>query len=186
MIPIRFDPDHAALIGCAHLAPSWIFEAHDSIIGVDIGGTNIRCGIVQTRQKKASDLSKAKVWKSDLWRHAEDEPTREGAVKKLASMLKKLIGEAESEGLGLGKQQIQSAGEPDGGDSRNWRTRYRRADAQRRRRAGLKRNPLHAGLQALGYSHHRHRAWECALYDAQREAEEERMTPRRHYPYLSE
>jgi hypothetical protein len=101
MIPIRFDPDHAALIGCAHLAPSWIFEAHDSIIGVDIGGTNIRCGIVQTRQKKASDLSKAKVWKSDLWRHAEDEPTREGAVKKLASMLKKLIGEAESEGLGL-------------------------------------------------------------------------------------
>ena len=34
--------------------------------------------------------------KSLLWRHADDEPTREGAVKRLARMLKELIGEAES------------------------------------------------------------------------------------------
>lgn len=101
MIPIRFHPDDAALIGCAHLAPSWIFEAHDTIVAVDIGGTNIRCGVVETRQKKASDLSKAQVWKSELWRHADDEPTREGAVKKLAGMLKSLIKEAEAEGLKL-------------------------------------------------------------------------------------
>src|SRR4051812_28353542 len=33
MVPIRFDPDDAGLIGCLHLAPSWIFEAHDSILG---------------------------------------------------------------------------------------------------------------------------------------------------------
>ncbi len=101
MIPIRFHPDEAGLIGCAHLAPSWIFEAHDSIVAVDIGGTNIRCGVVETRQKKAADLSKAQVWKSELWRHADDEPTREGAVKKLASMLKDLIKQAEAEGLKL-------------------------------------------------------------------------------------
>jgi hexokinase len=25
-----------------HLAPSWIFESHESILAVDIGGTNIR------------------------------------------------------------------------------------------------------------------------------------------------
>jgi hypothetical protein len=101
MVPIRFHPDEAALIGCAHLAPSWIFEAHDSILAVDIGGTNIRCGVVETRQKKASDLSKAQVWKSKLWRHADDEPTREGAVKKLAGMLKDFIKEAEDDGLKL-------------------------------------------------------------------------------------
>lgn len=101
MVPIRFHPDEAALIGCAHLAPSWIFEAHDSILAVDIGGTNIRCGVVETRQKKASDLSKAQVWQSKLWRHADDEPTREGAVKKLAGMLKDFIKEAEAEGLKL-------------------------------------------------------------------------------------
>ena len=96
--PIRFDPDDAGLIGCLHLAPSWIFEAHDSILAVDIGGTNIRCGLVETRWKKAKDLSKASVLHSDLWRHADDEPTREGAVKRLVKMLKELIAEAATEG----------------------------------------------------------------------------------------
>jgi predicted NBD/HSP70 family sugar kinase len=101
LVPIRFHPDDAGLIGCLHLAPSWIFEAHDSILAVDIGGTNIRCGVVETRWKKAPDLSKASVWKSELWRHADDEPTREGAVKRLVKMLKELIGAADAEGLKL-------------------------------------------------------------------------------------
>src|SRR6266567_4304367 len=101
LIPIRFHPDEAGLIGCLHLAPSWIFEAHDSILGVDIGGTNIRCGVVETCWKKAPDLSRAAVWKSELWRHADDEPTREGAVKRLVKMLKDLIAAAEAEGLKL-------------------------------------------------------------------------------------
>jgi hypothetical protein len=101
MVPIRFDPDDAGLIGALHLAPSWIFEAHDSILAVDIGGTNIRCGVVETRWKKAPDLSTAAVWKSELWRHADDEPTREGAVKRLVKMLKDLIAEADAEGLKL-------------------------------------------------------------------------------------
>jgi hypothetical protein len=101
MVPIRFDPDDAGLIGALHLAPSWIFEAHDSILAVDIGGTNIRCGVVETRWKKAPDLSRAAVWKSELWRHADDEPTREGAVKRLVKMLKDLIAEADAEGLKL-------------------------------------------------------------------------------------
>jgi ROK family len=101
MVPIRFHPDEAALIGALHLAPSWIFEGYDSILAVDIGGTNIRCGVVETRWKKADDLSKAAVWKAELWRHADDEPTREGAVKKLVKMLKLLIDAAEEEGFKL-------------------------------------------------------------------------------------
>jgi predicted NBD/HSP70 family sugar kinase len=101
LVPIRYHPDEAGLIGCLHLAPSWIFEAHDSILAVDIGGTNIRCGVVETRWKKAPDLSKASVWKSELWRHADDEPTREGAVKRLVKMLKELVGAADAEGLKL-------------------------------------------------------------------------------------
>ncbi len=72
-----------------------------ALLAVDIGGTNIRCGVVETRQKKAADLSKASVWKSELWRHADDEPTREGAVKKLAGMLKGLLKDAEAEGFKL-------------------------------------------------------------------------------------
>ena len=101
LVPIRFHPDDAGLLGCLHLAPSWIFEAHDSILAVDIGGTNIRCGVVETRWKKAPDLSKASIWKSELWRHADDEPTREGAVKRLVKMLKELIAAADTEGLKL-------------------------------------------------------------------------------------
>ena len=100
-MPIRYHPDDAGLIGTLHLAPSWIFEAYDSILAVDIGGTNIRCGVVETNGKKAEDLSKAAVWESDLWRHADDEPTREGAVKRLVKMLKDLIAASEEEGLKL-------------------------------------------------------------------------------------
>jgi len=101
LVPIRFHSDDAGLIGTLHLAPSWIFEAYDSILAVDIGGTNIRCGVVETRWKKAPDLSKATVWKSELWRHADDEPTREGAVKRLVKMLKGLIAATEEEGFKL-------------------------------------------------------------------------------------
>jgi hypothetical protein len=101
MLPIRHHPDNAGLIGALHLAPSWIFEGHDSILAVDIGGTNIRCGVVETRRKKAPNLSKACVWKSELWRHADDEPSREEAVKRLVKMLKDLIAKADKEGFKL-------------------------------------------------------------------------------------
>jgi predicted NBD/HSP70 family sugar kinase len=101
ILPICFHPDNAGLIGALHLAPSWIFEGHDSILAVDIGGTNIRCGVVEARRKKSPDLSKASVWKSELWRHADDEPTREGAVKRLVKMLKDLISKSDKEGLKL-------------------------------------------------------------------------------------
>jgi predicted NBD/HSP70 family sugar kinase len=46
-------------------------------------------------------LSKASVWKSELWRHADDEPSRENAVKRLVKMLKDLIARAEEEGFKL-------------------------------------------------------------------------------------
>jgi hypothetical protein len=101
LIPIHNHPDDAGLIGCVHLAPAWIFGSHDSILAVDIGGTNIRCGVVETRQKKTADLSKACVWKSEIWRHADDDPNRGQAVKRLTAMLKHLIDEAEEEGLKL-------------------------------------------------------------------------------------
>ena len=86
--PIRHDPDEAGLIGCVHLAPSWMFSGHDSILAVDIGGSNIRVGIIELNQRKAPDLSKSRVWASELWRHAEDKPDREGAVARMANMLR--------------------------------------------------------------------------------------------------
>lgn len=102
LVPIRNDPDEAGLIGAAHLAPRWMFEAHDAIIGVDIGGTNIRAGIVELNLKKASDLSKASVWKFELWRHADEKSvTREEALEELIDMLSRLIARADKEDLRL-------------------------------------------------------------------------------------
>jgi hypothetical protein len=100
--PIRNDPDEAGLIGAAHLAPAWMFEGRDGILGVDIGGTNIRAGVVLLNLKKAADLSTASIWKFELWRHAdEDKINRKDAVEGLADMLKSLIRGAEKEKIKL-------------------------------------------------------------------------------------
>jgi len=102
LVPIRNDPDEAGLIGAAHLAPKWMFKAHDAILAVDIGGTNIRAGVVELNLKKAPDLSKAAVWKFELWRHGEEKKvSRDAAVQKLVNMLKPLIEKAKKEGLQL-------------------------------------------------------------------------------------
>jgi predicted NBD/HSP70 family sugar kinase len=100
--PIRFDPDEAGLIGAAHLAPAWLFSGHDAILAIDIGGTNIRAGIVNLGLKKSTELAKAAVSHFELWRHAdEDKVTREEAVERMSKMLRKLITRADKEGLKL-------------------------------------------------------------------------------------
>lgn len=96
---IRNHPDEAGLLGSAHLAPKWIFEGFDSLVAVDIGGSNIRVGIVELRQDKASDLSKARVAHTELWRHADDNPSREETIKRLGKMLQKQIKLGEKEGF---------------------------------------------------------------------------------------
>jgi hypothetical protein len=101
LVPIRNDPDEAGLLGAPQLAPSWMFQAHDAILGVDIGGTNIRAGVVVLNQKKARDLSKAAVWKFDLWRHGDEEIKRDDAVERLIEMLEMLVKSAKKEGLRL-------------------------------------------------------------------------------------
>ena len=98
---IQNHPDEAGLIGAAHLMPSWMLQGHDGILAVDIGGTNIRVGIVELRLKKAKDLSKATVFASDLWRHGDEKTKRDEAVGRLIDMLKAHIAIAAKEGLRL-------------------------------------------------------------------------------------
>jgi ROK family protein len=88
---IRHDPDEAGLIGAAHLAPTWMFKAHDAILAVDIGGTNIRAGVVCLNLKDADDLSKADIGQFELWRHGDEKPSRDEAIDGLIGMLKRLI-----------------------------------------------------------------------------------------------
>jgi predicted NBD/HSP70 family sugar kinase len=88
---IRHDPDEAGLLGAAHLLPGWMLKGYDAILAVDIGGTNIRAGIVELNMKKTPDLSKARVLEAKLWRHAEEEVKRDDAVERLVDMLEALI-----------------------------------------------------------------------------------------------
>jgi hypothetical protein len=99
--PIRMDPDEAGLAGAAHLLPAWMLKGHDGILAVDVGGTNIRAGVVELNLKKSSELAKAKVVKSKLWRHADEEIKRDDAVMTLVDMLQELAAWAEKNGMSL-------------------------------------------------------------------------------------
>ncbi len=101
VVPIRSHPDHAGLMGTVHLAPSWIFAGFDGVLAVDIGGSNIRAGIVELNLKKADDLSAVSVRTSELWRHVDDKPKRGEAVERLVAMLGELVERAGKEGVSL-------------------------------------------------------------------------------------
>ena len=101
LVPIRHHPDEAGLIGCIQLAPSWMLAGHDGILAVDIGGANIRVGIVQLNARKAEDLSKSRVIESELWRHADDDPNRDEAVDRLVEMLKGMVKRAAKDKVKL-------------------------------------------------------------------------------------
>ena len=87
--------DDAGLIGAVQLMPPWMMKGHDAIVAVDIGGTNIRTGIVELRQKEEADFSRARVWKSDIWRHADDDPRRGTSIEKLVEMIETLVAKAD-------------------------------------------------------------------------------------------
>jgi hypothetical protein len=73
MRPIHHHPDEAGLIGAVHLAPPWMFAGHDAILALDIGGSNIRAGVVVLNWKKAADLSHTAVGSAELWEYGKEE-----------------------------------------------------------------------------------------------------------------
>lgn len=99
--PIRYEPDHAGLVGCIQLLPAWILSGHDSILAVDIGGSNIRTGVIELNAKKKPDFSEATVKRFELWRHSDDNPDRDDAVTRLIEMLNDLIKKAAKDDLKL-------------------------------------------------------------------------------------
>jgi len=101
--PLRYAPNEAGLIGNVHLAPSWIFHGSDAMLAVDIGGSNIRAGVVALHLAKTPDLSACRVIASEIWRHASEDPRpkREDAVARLVEMLQTLIKAMTKQGLTL-------------------------------------------------------------------------------------
>jgi predicted NBD/HSP70 family sugar kinase len=101
VVPIASDPDDAGLLGAVHLAPEWIFKGHDAIIAVDIGGTNIRTGLVTFDLKKVPGFAEATVAERNIWCHAEDDVTRDAAVESLVEMIGESVRRAEKKELRL-------------------------------------------------------------------------------------
>jgi len=100
LCPITNHPDEAALIGAVQLAPSWVLDGHEAILAADIGGTNMRAGLVRFKVKNA-EVTKAEVVKLLHWRHADDKPSREEAIDRLVAMLRELADHAVVESLKL-------------------------------------------------------------------------------------
>jgi len=87
--------DDGGLVGWVHLAPTALLQSYDAILAVDIGGTNVRCGVVVTHLHKAPDMSRAEVVRREKWGHAAEDPKRDELVEGIAGMLEKLLEYAE-------------------------------------------------------------------------------------------
>jgi predicted NBD/HSP70 family sugar kinase len=94
-------PDEAGLIGAVQLAPTWVLAGHDAILAVDIGGTNVRAGVIELNVKKGGSVEEADVWKRQHWRHADDKPERDDAIERIGAMLTKLIDRAVADKIKL-------------------------------------------------------------------------------------
>lgn len=94
---IRHHPDEAGLVGVAHLLPAWMLAGYNAILAVDVGGTNIRVGIIDLRLSKGEDFPEAGVWQSHLWRHGDEDVDRDEAIQRLVEMLEDLIKTAHKE-----------------------------------------------------------------------------------------
>lgn len=99
--PIVHHPDKAGLIGALYLVPPWMLKGHNAVLAVDIGGTNVRAGIVEFGKPTLAHLSEAKVEETVLWRHADDRPSRTATVRRLVDMLAGLTETARARKLKL-------------------------------------------------------------------------------------
>jgi len=75
------------LVGAAHLLRPRMLDGHKGTLAVDVGGSNMRAGIVEFNLERAMDFSKARVLDMKLWRHKDEEANRDDAVECLTDML---------------------------------------------------------------------------------------------------
>ena len=100
LLPLRHDPDEGGLLGWSPLLPDAAL-AYDAFLAVDVGGTKLRCGIVEHRAQRDPSGGQGRVIESLVWRHADDRPRRGQAVARMAAMLNGLAAFARTLGLKL-------------------------------------------------------------------------------------
>lgn len=99
--PIRSHPDEAALLGGVRLCAAGLPVDRDSILAVDIGGGNVRAGVVLLNRGHSLDLSACEVMMREHWRYRDEGPDRDAVVDRLAVMLNRLAAQATASGLHL-------------------------------------------------------------------------------------
>ena len=87
LVPVRYHPEEAGLIGALQLAPDGVLDGFNGILAVDIGGTNVRTAVVEAESGDGPATANARVWAYELWRHADGTPSRE---ELLGHMLERL------------------------------------------------------------------------------------------------
>ncbi|QHI97629.1 ROK family protein [Xylophilus rhododendri] len=100
---LHHHPDEGGLVGWVHVIPTALLQGRDALLAVDIGGTNVRCGIVRAHRKRAPDYSAAEVVERDKWQHADDAGVtrREHVLEGIAGMLHRLIAVARRRRIAL-------------------------------------------------------------------------------------
>jgi hypothetical protein len=99
--PIHRDPDEAGLAGAVHLVPSWMLAGRDAMLAVDVGGSNIRCGIVTYAIKRGRRVRRAEVAEIRHWRYTDDDPSRTAVIDELVAMLRALVRHARKHRMKL-------------------------------------------------------------------------------------
>jgi predicted NBD/HSP70 family sugar kinase len=102
MQPIRHHPDEAGILGAAQLFPAKTLRNYEHMLGVDIGGSNFRCGLIALNQDQDKTLRRAQVLGHEIWRHADEkEASLDICMERLAAMLRASLKFGEKQSLKL-------------------------------------------------------------------------------------
>ena len=96
MRPIHHGADDGGLAGGVQLLPPALRQAGGAMLAIDIGGTNVRCGIVAF----GPGGDDARVTEREKWRHADEEGEAD-LVEGIVDLLRQLIERAEQQGTAL-------------------------------------------------------------------------------------
>ena len=92
--------DDGGLVGWAQLHP--LGPPEQAFLAVDIGGTNVRCGIVlPVADQGDGAVPTADVIQREKWRHADDEAPQNDLVEGIVDMLRGLIAHADEKRIAL-------------------------------------------------------------------------------------
>lgn len=108
LVPIADHPDAAGLLGGVHLLPPAALAEVDALLAVDIGGSNLRCGLLRLRRAKDGDAlaRRPRLAALERWRHRDEPVGRDAVIDTMARMLERLAAEAVRRGWRLARHVV--------------------------------------------------------------------------------